>query len=152
MAESLPLYIVLATGVPEIFFSLLLSFRLFNDTIHPKHALLVSVIASFINYLIRSIGVVFGIHTMFTTVAIVIVCFILTKKNIWKITSVAVCGVAFLLFIEVIEVQIAVYLNLTFDLLTGKLMIVFVKVIVMSLLLLLVIKTKFSLFNSSFLE
>lgn len=152
MAESLPLYIVLATGIPEIFFSLLLSFRLFNDTIHPKHALLIGVIASFINYLIRSIGVVFGIHTMFTTAAIVIVCFLLTRKNIWKITSVAVCGVVLLLFIEVIEVQIAGYLNLSFELLTGKLLIVLFKVIFMTLMLLLVIKTKFSLFNSSFLE
>jgi hypothetical protein len=152
MAESLPLYIVLVTGIPEIFLSLLLGFRLFNDTFNPKYALLISIIASCVNYIVRHWGVIFGIHTMFTTATIIIMCFALTQKNIWKITSATVTGIVLLLFIEVIEVLVGRFLNLNIAPLTGKLLMAFFKIVFMSAALVIVRKKNFSLFNSAFFE
>lgn len=152
MAESLPLLFVMATGIPEIFFSLLLGFRLFNDVINSKNALLIGIIASFVNYLARLIGVTFGIHTVLTVVSEVIACIILTRKNIWATTSATICGFVILLFIEVLEVQIAHLCNLHIEPMIGKLIMAFCKIVIMSALLVIIKRINFSLFNKSFWE
>lgn len=152
MAESLPLLFVMATGIPEIFLSLLLGFRLFNDEIGLKHALLVGIIASLINYLARIIGVVFGVHTVLTVVSEITACALITRKNVWAITSSVFSGFIILLFIEVVEVQVAHLLQLNIGLLFGKLIMAFFKIFIMSALLLIIKKTNFSLFNTSFWE
>lgn len=100
MAEVLPFYVVIFTGIPETTLFLLLGFQLFNDRIELKQAIIISIIGSVANYLIRAQNVIFGIHTIGTLIILIIVSYFTTKKNIWKISSAIVCGTIIFLFVE----------------------------------------------------
>lgn len=100
MAEVLPFYVVIAAGIPETIVFLLLGFQLFNDQISIKQTLIISFVGSVVNYYIRALNVVFGIHTVVTLITLILICYLITKKDIWKISSAIVCGTVIFLFVE----------------------------------------------------
>lgn len=100
MADNLPFYVVMAVGVPETIMFIILGFQLFNDSIKFRQALIISIIGSTANYFIRAFNVTFGIHTVVTVITYILVCYLITKKNVWKISSAVVCGTVLFLFFE----------------------------------------------------
>lgn len=155
MAGSLPFYVVMIVGIPETVIILLLGFQLINDHICFKHAFIASFLASLLNYFIRYIGVVFGLHTLITIATIIFVCYLLTKKNVWKIASATMSGVVVMLTIQVSEFLVAKGLDIETTISNQpwlNILVMIPEVLIMGIMFYVARKRKFALFNSNSFE
>ncbi|MEQ8173564.1 MAG: hypothetical protein ABRQ26_00725 [Syntrophomonadaceae bacterium] len=155
MADFLPFYVVMVVGIPETIVVLLLGFQLFNDHISFKHAFIASILASLNNYFIRYVGVAFGVHTLITISTIILVCYLLTKKNVWKIASATMSGLVVMLAIQVSEFLIIKVLAIETTISNQpwlNILIMLPEVIIMGIIFYVARKRKFALFNSNAFE
>lgn len=69
---ALPWYSILLISIPQIIFSLLIGFRLFNLQIDLRKCLIVAIVVGIVTYFLRRSSVIPGIHTVLIILVMVI--------------------------------------------------------------------------------
>lgn len=107
MADAWPLYVIMTVGVFNIWLGLLLGFQLLNDSIRSRDAIITGVLASFINHGTRQLGVIFGVHSLVTIIAVIFICAFITRKAFWETAAAAAIAFVTIGSLEAAEINIA---------------------------------------------
>lgn len=85
----IPWYVALLETVPETYFVIILGFKLFKLNISTKNALAISFANALLSYILRSIPLIFGIHTLIIILFLSWLCaWVLKVKIIYSMVSV----------------------------------------------------------------
>ncbi len=89
-----PWYISLFLSLPQAYLVIIVGFELFGLTINFKQTLRVAAIAALLSHLLHKLLVWYGLHTIVLTLTIIVICYIITRHNHWKIAAAIISGTA----------------------------------------------------------
>lgn len=90
---SIPWYISVFVSIPEAVLIVLVGFKSFNLDIKPQQLFTISVISAVSTYILRRTLVIFGLHTIAALFILILVCWIMTKIEFWKLVISITFGV-----------------------------------------------------------
>ncbi len=82
MLNEIPWYVALFQSLPEAFLILKLGFVLFRIDISTKNSFIIASAAAIFSYLVRKYCMIYGIHTIFTTILLVVLVISIEKIKI----------------------------------------------------------------------
>lgn len=97
---KIPWYSILLITIPQIFFVIKLGMRLFNLEIENRNCLLISIIAGCVVYILRTMPIIPGIHTVVSALVIIL---LVTTINHTNIVYALVCILLGLMIFGAIE-------------------------------------------------
>lgn len=84
MLFEIPIIVVLLQSIPEGFLVILVGLKLFNLDIEYRRALVISISYGIFSYIIRRIVFIFGLHTIFSILILIILVKIIRRISIFN--------------------------------------------------------------------
>jgi hypothetical protein len=103
---GIPWYVTVFESIPEAFLIIIIGFSLFNIQFTMRDAVIMAVLSAVTTHFIRQAPIIFGLHSLFAIVILIVLAVLINRTQIWPATLAILGGVVILAILQSLMVPI----------------------------------------------